>query len=132
MTDCNQAVEIDRTRRGLFRRGLVYCAQGQYSDAINELNEAVTRKYPKAYRGLAAVYYYMAREEILKAASAKDRDARRGGESERLSPEMHCQRDNIAGRRSPRRADPNSTRPGLRRQRKAGQSLRRSRRSHPR
>ena len=74
LADCNQAIEIDRTRpEGYYGRGLVYNLQGQFAEAANELDEAAARKYAKAYGGLAVVYFNMANAELQKLPTMKDR-----------------------------------------------------------
>ena len=73
LADCNQAIEVDRTRpEGYYGRGLVYNLQGQFAEAVTELDEAAVRKYAKAYGGLAAVYFNMANAELRKTRTIKD------------------------------------------------------------
>jgi tetratricopeptide (TPR) repeat protein len=68
VSDCNVAIEIDSGRpEGYYGRGEVYRIKRQYPEAIKDFQEAVARKYAKAYGGLALVYFTLADVERLKA-----------------------------------------------------------------
>jgi tetratricopeptide (TPR) repeat protein len=70
LADCNAAISIDKSRpEGYYGRGLVYRAQQRYDEAINDFNEALTRNYSKAYRGLTMAYSALAAEEHAKIAA---------------------------------------------------------------
>ena len=45
LADCNQAIDVDPSRpEGYYGRGLIYCAKGEFDNAVNEFDEAVTRQ----------------------------------------------------------------------------------------
>ncbi len=68
LADCNMAIEIDSSRpEGYFGRGMIHNLKREYAEALKDLDEAATRKYPKALGGLTAVYFDMATAEHLKA-----------------------------------------------------------------
>jgi tetratricopeptide (TPR) repeat protein len=70
LADCNAAIEIDNSRpEGYYGRGLVYRVQQKFTEAESSFNEALTRKYSKAYQGLTMTYAAMAVAEHAKVVA---------------------------------------------------------------
>ena len=70
LADCNAAIDIDNSRpEGYYGRGQVYRAQQKYAEAIKDFDEALTRRYSKAYRGLTMVYSSLAAREHIDVAN---------------------------------------------------------------
>ncbi len=107
LADCNAAIEIDNSRpEGYYGRGLVYRAQQKYAEAIKDFEEALTRKYSKAYRGLATTYSALAAREHAKVA---DLQKKPGGRNSPNTPRRSMR--NIRCGRSVSRTRPRRWRP---------------------